>query len=246
MSQQNLGIKAFIAGTDLEAYRRVKLSGGSGGDTVIYAQAGEACIGITAKKTASGDFVSVTLRDPGQTLKFTASKTISAGAAFYGSADGKISDVASGASLGTLLEAAGGDGEIVEGIIDNGTGSVGDGASTAIAAEDANGSIPVIFKKEGITDAHTADVTIVTSMPFKARIIRWWLISRDTTASNINLKNGASDATGVTAKGTANDAIVQGGAVIAAQKDLAHAAALKVSATVAAAFDVFVQVMRVS
>jgi len=47
MSQFNIGSKAFVAGEALEAYRRVKLSTGSG-TQVEYADAGDAFIGITA------------------------------------------------------------------------------------------------------------------------------------------------------------------------------------------------------
>lgn len=39
MSQFNIGSKAFVAGEELEAYRRVKLSTGSGSQ-VEYADAG--------------------------------------------------------------------------------------------------------------------------------------------------------------------------------------------------------------
>jgi predicted transport protein len=51
MSQFNIGSKAFVAGEDLEAYRRVKLSAGSGSQ-VEYADAGEDFIGVTAAKAS--------------------------------------------------------------------------------------------------------------------------------------------------------------------------------------------------
>ncbi|MCK4601428.1 MAG: hypothetical protein KAU28_03110 [Phycisphaerae bacterium] len=43
------------------------------------------------------------------------------------------------------------------------------------------------------------------------QVINWWIISQDTTASNVKLKKGAVDICPVlTVKGTVNDAIVAG------------------------------------
>lgn len=243
MSQENMGLKTFRAGADLEVARRVKLNGSSG-DTVVYAGDGEAFIGITGQKVASGDMVMVSLRTAARTYKVTASGVITVGATIYGDANGKVKAAASGNAIGTILEAAANDGEICEAILDNGTGGTGDGATTAIVADSANGAIPIIFAKQGITDA-TTSVTIVTA-PFKFRIIKWWLISRDTGAANIKLVNVSTDASAVKAKGTANDAIVIGGDIIAAQKDVAISTALKVNASAAQAFDIFVEAIKVA
>lgn len=244
MSQENLGAKAFTAGEDLEAYRRVKLSSGSG-TQVEYADAGEDFIGVTAAKAVSGDFVTVNLKTAGRTFKVEAAETFSAGAALYGADDGKVKDTSEGNVIGTALEAcAGGDGEIVEAVFDNGLSAEIDGASTAVEAEGANGSVPVVFSKTGITDASTA-VEIVTA-PYKFKVIDWHLVSRDTTAANVKLVNGANDMTGNTAKGTTDDAVVAGGDIIAEYDEVAKDAVLAVEASTAAAFDVFVTVIRVS
>ena len=114
MSQENIGAKAFIAGEDLEAYRRVKLSSGKG-DTVEYADAGEAFIGITAAKVSEGDFVTVNLKTTGRTFKITAEAAISEGGLFYGADDGKAGVTVSGSTIGTALELTTGDLEIFEG-----------------------------------------------------------------------------------------------------------------------------------
>lgn len=116
MSQFNIGSKAFIAGEDLEAYRRVKLSAGSG-TQVEYADAGEAFIGITAAKAVAGEMVSVDLKTTGRTFKVTAAGAITVGGSFYGAADGKISATVSGSIQGVVLEESGSDGEIVEGLL---------------------------------------------------------------------------------------------------------------------------------
>jgi len=241
MSQQNEGIKTFTAGADLEAYRRVKLSSGN----VVYADAGEASIGITQQKVANGESVAVALKSASRTYKLTAAGAISQGATFYGANAGKIQASAAGSPQGTLLEASTSDGEIVEGILNDGEASSIDGATTAIGDPAVNGAVPILFAKEGITDASTA-VNIVASAPFKFRILDWWIVSRDVTAANVKIQNGASDASANIAKGTTNDALVRGGTIVAAQKDILAAGALKVLASVAAAFDVYVLARKVS
>jgi hypothetical protein len=117
MSQENLGgTKTFVAAEDLEAYRRVKLSAGSG-TQVEYADAGENFIGITAVKVSQGDFIVVNLRTRGRTFKVTADGAISAGAFFYGAVDGKVSATVDGAIIGIILEEATSDLEIVEALL---------------------------------------------------------------------------------------------------------------------------------
>ena len=116
MSQFNLDTKAFVAGTDLEAYRRVKLSTNSG-TQVEYAVAGDPFIGITAARANSGEMVGVDLKETGRTFKMVANGAISVGGNFYGAIDGKISATVSGSIQGRVLEAAASDGEVVECIL---------------------------------------------------------------------------------------------------------------------------------
>lgn len=116
MSQYNIGSKAFTAGEDLEAFRRVKLSAGSGSQ-VEYADAGEAFIGFTAAKALQGESVSVDFRDTDRTYKVVADGGITAGGNFYGANDGKVSATVNGAVQGKALEAAAADGEIIEGLL---------------------------------------------------------------------------------------------------------------------------------
>jgi len=115
MSQSNLGAKAFIANANLEAYRRVKLSAGSG-SKVEYAMAGEACIGITAAKAGQNEVVSVDLITSGRTFKVTAGGAIAEGANFYGADNGRVSATVSGLPVGKALEAATSNLEIIEGL----------------------------------------------------------------------------------------------------------------------------------
>jgi len=116
MSKQNVGGNpAFIAGEDLEAYRRVKLSAGSG-NTVVYADEDEAAIGITQEKVNSGDNVTVMLDNIGGTRLCTVAEALSAGATLYGADDGKLQDTdpGSGTPRATALEAATAAGDIIE------------------------------------------------------------------------------------------------------------------------------------
>lgn len=113
MSQFNIGSKAFVAGEDLEAYRRVKLSAGSGSQ-VEYADAGEDFIGITAAKASLGEHITVDLKTRGRTFKVVALDAISAGGDFYGTDDGKVSAVVSGSIQGKVLEESTDDLEVVE------------------------------------------------------------------------------------------------------------------------------------
>lgn len=113
MSQYNIGSKAFVAGEDLEAYRRVKLSAGSGSQ-VEYADAGEDFIGVTAAKAIQNEHVTVDLKTRGRTFKVVAFDAITAGGDFYGADDGKVSAVVSGSIQGKVLEESADDLEVVE------------------------------------------------------------------------------------------------------------------------------------
>jgi len=116
MSQYNIGSKAFVAGEDLEAWRRVKLSAGSGSQ-VEYADAGEDFIGVTAAKASQNEQITVDLKTRGRTFKMVAADAIAEGGDFYGAADGKISATITGSIQGKVLEASAADLEVVEGLL---------------------------------------------------------------------------------------------------------------------------------
>ena len=242
MSQENSGQKTFRAGENLPVYCRVMLQTGAG-DTVMLAQAGEEFIGVTATAANVGDMVNVTMRSAARTYKMTAAGVINVGAIFYGAVSGKIQATASGLPQGTVLEAAANDGEIIECVLNNGVAGNINGAATNLEPEAGNGSIPIIFSKSGITDATTSP--IIVTAPYKFRVINWWIVSRDTTAANIKLINNVTDLTAVIAKGVTNDAIVAGGTIVNAQKDVLATVNLKVNASAVAAFDVYVMVVKV-
>lgn len=102
--------KTLTSGEALATRRRVKLSG----STVIYADAGEDAIGVTEFAVANTTAVSIRLINASGTFEITASGAISAAAAIYGAADGKISATPSGPILGHAIEASTADGDLIE------------------------------------------------------------------------------------------------------------------------------------
>jgi len=108
-------IKTFTAGEALAAYRRVKLSSGSG-TQVEYANQSDSStyIGVTTQAAASGDHVPVHIAKLGGTVRCEAADTFSVGATLYAADDGKVSDTSSGNAIGTALEACTAAGDVVE------------------------------------------------------------------------------------------------------------------------------------
>jgi len=94
--------KTFISGESLAARRRVKLSGA----TVVYADAGEDCIGVTEYAVAITTEVAVRMVNDSGTFEITAAGSISAAAAIYAAASGMISATPSGPIIGHAVEAA--------------------------------------------------------------------------------------------------------------------------------------------
>jgi len=114
MSQQlNTPTKLFIAGEALAAFRRVRLDTASE-NTVVYADAGEPCIGVTQESTASGYRVNVKLANAPGTFKIAAAAATSINAKLYGAADGKVSEAVSGVAEWYGVEAASADGGRIE------------------------------------------------------------------------------------------------------------------------------------
>lgn len=103
--KNDTGKKTFEAGEDLEPYRRVKLSAQ---DTVMYADAAEASIGVTTSRALSGALVSVDLWTKAGTFEIEASEAIAVAAEVYGAADGKVKATASGSGLGWANEVSSG------------------------------------------------------------------------------------------------------------------------------------------
>jgi len=243
MSQQNEGgLKAFTAGEDLAAYRRVKLSGGE----VVYADAGEEFIGITQEAKLDGEQITVAMRSSGRTFKAVAAEAFAIDSVLYGAADGKVQDTVSGTAQGIALEAATAAGDIVEVYFNNGAaGSIGPDSVKVEAANE--GAFPIIIRKVCNFNA-TPDAIAVATASRKLRIIDWWLRAIDNTAANITVKNaGTSISTAALAKGATVDAIVHAASVVEAQAEVASGAAITVESSAASAdIELFIMAVPIS
>lgn len=104
-------VKAFECDEALAIHRCVKMDADG---KVTYADATDAYHGTTEQATfAAGDIVSVRLRTASGTRKMTAAGAISAGAAVFPAADGKVDDTGDTA-IGYALGAASGNGSVIE------------------------------------------------------------------------------------------------------------------------------------
>lgn len=110
--QNEAGAIARIAGEALEPYRRVKVDGATA-KSVVYADGGEASMGVTANRAANGDSVSVRLWTASGTFEIEALGAISQNAEVYGADDGKIQTAASGTGIGWADEVAAQSGDII-------------------------------------------------------------------------------------------------------------------------------------
>ena len=104
------GYRTFEAGAALLKYRRVKLSSG------LLAYAGdEFGLGtLTEEAFASGQYVSVALKNKPGTRLMVAAGAIAVGALVYAAANGKVDDTASTILEGVALTASSADGDVIE------------------------------------------------------------------------------------------------------------------------------------
>ena len=106
---------SFTAGVAIAQYLRVKISSGKLAVAVAGVTDEPVEIGyITEAAFADLDVRTVRLRNGGGTGKLIASAAITAGAAIYGAASGKVSATASGSAIGIAIEAAAADGDVIE------------------------------------------------------------------------------------------------------------------------------------
>lgn len=105
--------KSFLnGGTAIARGIRVKLSSGK----LTAAGIGDRELGVMTARCEADEHGSVYLRTAAGTVQMVASKSITSGAAVYTAANGKVSDAqGTGAfAVGQALEAASGDGSIIE------------------------------------------------------------------------------------------------------------------------------------
>jgi len=113
MSQFNTGLKSFYASEAIARYQAVKLTSGSG-TYVSVAGSNESNIGFADEAVASGERLTVKLKNAGGTYKAKAAGAFSVGASLYNMASGAVDDVSGGTQRYVALEAASAAGDIVE------------------------------------------------------------------------------------------------------------------------------------
>lgn len=144
MSQYNeSGTKTFTASGALSQFRRVKDNGSS---KLTYAGATDTELGTLENATfADGDPGTVRLQNAQGTDKMVAAGAISAYANVYGAANGKVNDVANSNLIGVAMEAASGDGSVIEVLrLPKGVafGNLGDIDGNLVIDEDFVGDYP--------------------------------------------------------------------------------------------------------
>jgi len=149
MSQQSDSPKSITSGETLAIWRRVRISGA----TVVYADATHHGIGVTqAVVGTSGDEATIRLDTQG-TQKGVATGAISAGAAVYAAADGKIASSGT-VELGKCLEAATAANDVIEYVPE---------ADKAVGVSDVNVWISDYVWASSDVTANTSDIVVLKS-----------------------------------------------------------------------------------
>jgi hypothetical protein len=104
-------VRTFPNNSAIAPYLRVKVTAGF----LAVAGAGDSELGILEQRTLATDTVgTVRLPSMANTVRVTAAAAISANATIYRAANGKVSVTVNGAAWGIALEAASGDGSVIE------------------------------------------------------------------------------------------------------------------------------------
>ncbi len=242
--QRNGPELTFVASGALDAYRRVKLHAADP-TMVEYAGAGEAGPYVTQEKVADGDTVTVRKLIGCGTCRVSAAGAFANGATLYPAAAGQVDDAVVGDPIGTALSASTAPNDLVE--MDSNTGIAGTINGEMIENfNNADGGMPIMFSVVATPDAVPNDVVVFTA-PRALKIIDAWMVSRDTTAADVTLKNGATnEITGAVAKGTAADVIVRFDKLVAAYATLAKNDVVKAEFSAQADVDVFVMCLPIA
>lgn len=219
MALTNERTRTYTAGAALSAFRRVKMD--STADQVVHADAadGDAWIGWTTQAYSSGDPATIVMRDGGLTAKVESAGAITADAIIFPADAGKVTATASRQSpVGRARSASAASGQIVE-----------------------MQTLEVLGETKILTVLLSASGDTVIPKPAnKLRIADWWVVARDTNASNVKLKRNANDICTAIAKGVTNDTRVQGTTLVAAEDEVDPADVLYANNSGATAVEVYV------
>lgn len=173
MSQQN--DSSTLSRVTAEAIEEFRLVRQNSSDQWVYADAGEKPIGCIEGYVGSGLPASANLLLNKQgTQRMMAAGVVAKYAKVYSAADGKIDDTVTGCLVGTALEAATADGDIIE-ILPEINDDLAPPASTK-----------VIWADVGRTDTYTADGS--EAKPYKTLAAAWAALTA--TRNSIRLKAG--------------------------------------------------------
>ena len=134
MAQQSDGNRTFTAAAALAQFQLVKLSAASG-DTVEETGVGDVAIGTVQEAVAAGEDVTIRLFDSGRTSKAIAGGAITEGATVFAGANGRLTTADPlGNNIGRFIamEAASGNGSIIEIIPTTDSGMAGAGAVASV------------------------------------------------------------------------------------------------------------------
>ena len=109
-TRNDTGFRTFLVGSGgVTRNTRVKTPA-----AIVVAGAGEDALGIALETVAAGGYCAVKLFSAPGTFACVAAGPVTASAPVYGAASGKIDDAVSGNKIGTALEAAAADGDVIE------------------------------------------------------------------------------------------------------------------------------------
>ena len=169
---------------------RVKLSGGY----LAAAGIGEDCIGVMEKPTFAADPVGAVRPITGvDTLCMVAAGAITQYAEVYEAASGKISATVTGKRLGIALEAASGDGSLIEVL------PLGDSSANGVVSEER------YFTEENGKTSHTGSVVVPAGASILEIMVQNVVLWNDGTSATLKVGDGTDDDgfyTGVNLKAT--------------------------------------------
>lgn len=165
-----------------------------------------------------------------------ASLAIAEGAAVYWDDTANEADkTATNIPLGTCVKAAGASDTTVR-VRLNGPRIVSYNDLANFA--DLEAGVPFMIR--ALCTAGGAEDEVVGTAPRKCLVANAWMISKDTNAANVTLKQATNAFTSATAKGTTSAAYVNFAQIVEAQKTIASGAAIIATFSAAASVEVFI------
>lgn len=223
-------VKTFELSATVAIYRRVKLDSNG---KVLQSGAGEPWIGTCEEAGVDTNHRGVRLITATGTRKMVAAGALSISDILYGAADGKVDDAPTGEPIGTALEAATADGDIievlpVEGTLSQAAGEAvevigGAGGITAldlVYVSDQTGDIMTVLKAQGTSGGRFAEYICPNAIAAAAKgaALKHFLLSGiNTNAQTVGDPVYLSDAAAgeyTYTKPTATDKVQQVGEVV--------------------------------